>query len=34
LKFHEIAQRLGISERSIRRVINAIQKRMEAQKWR
>jgi RNA polymerase sigma factor (sigma-70 family) len=34
LKFHEIAQRLGTSERSIRRVIKSIQKRMEAQKWR
>jgi RNA polymerase sigma factor (sigma-70 family) len=34
LTFDEIAQRLGTSERSIRRVIKSIQERMEAQKWR
>jgi RNA polymerase sigma factor (sigma-70 family) len=33
LTFDEIAQRLGTSERSVRRVIKSIQERMEARKW-
>lgn len=34
LTFDEIAQRLGISERSVRRVIESIRERMEARQWR
>ena len=34
LTFEEIAERLGISERSVRRVIEAIRERMEARQWR
>jgi RNA polymerase sigma factor (sigma-70 family) len=34
LTFDEIAQRLGISERSVRRVIESIRERMEAREWR
>jgi len=34
LTFEEIAGRLGIGERSVRRVIEAIRERMEAQQWR
>ena len=33
LTFDEIARRLGTSERSVRRVIDAIWERMEARKW-
>ena len=32
--FEEIAKRLGIGERSVRRVIEAIRQRMEARQWR
>ena len=32
--FEEIAGRLGINERSVRRVIESIRKRMEARQWR
>ena len=34
LTFDEIAQRLGIGERSVRRVIDSIRERMEARQWR
>jgi RNA polymerase sigma factor (sigma-70 family) len=34
LTFEEIAEQLGINERSGRRVIEAIRKRMEARQWR
>jgi len=33
LTFDEIARRLGISERSVRRVIDSIRERMEAREW-
>jgi RNA polymerase sigma-70 factor (ECF subfamily) len=34
LTYDEIAQRLGIGERSVRRVIESIRERMEAREWR
>ena len=34
LTFDEIAARLGMSERSVRRVIESIRERMEARQWR
>ena len=34
LTYQEIAERLGINERSVRRVISEIRKRMEARQWR
>ena len=34
LTFGEIAERLGMNERSVRRVIDAIRERMEARQWR
>ncbi len=34
LTFDEIAGRLGIGERSVRRVIETIRERMEARQWR
>jgi RNA polymerase sigma factor (sigma-70 family) len=34
LTYEETAERLGINERSVRRVIEAIRKRMEARQWR
>ena len=34
LTYDEIAEKLGISERSVRRVIEAIRERMEARQWR
>jgi RNA polymerase sigma factor (sigma-70 family) len=34
LKYGEIAEKIGISERSVRRIIEEIRLRMEARKWR
>ena len=34
LTFEEIATQTGLSERSVRRIIEAIRQRMEARKWR
>jgi RNA polymerase sigma-70 factor (ECF subfamily) len=34
LTFEEIAEQTGLSERSVRRIIEAIRQRMEARKWR
>ena len=34
LTFEEIAAQTGLSERSVRRIIDAIRERMEARKWR
>jgi len=34
LTFEEIAEQMGLSERSVRRVIEAIRQRMEARQWR
>jgi RNA polymerase sigma-70 factor (ECF subfamily) len=34
LTFEEIAERTGLSERSVRRVIESIRQRMEARQWR
>jgi RNA polymerase sigma-70 factor (ECF subfamily) len=34
LTFDEIAERTGLGERSVRRIIDAIRARMEARKWR
>ena len=33
LTFEEIAERTGLHERSVRRIIDAIRRRMEARKW-
>ena len=34
LTYEEIAERTGLNERSVRRIIEAIRLRMEARKWR